>query len=397
MKLCGQTGDHYPHCTNCNVPVTPLASLQDEQVITALKCGSCGTADFICADVTDWDKLDPSDIVRINNRAINIARENADMCYFDLDCENTPIDAHSIPKNWIAFIERPHALIFHRRFPSNHDPSKPPPIPRKVSKEVASTSRFVCDPHDKLFYDSRGYLTEADRKSLNMLLFRPVLQRQHNEVFQANFSESVGGMLAELFSGISHPDEALRAITFASNSIRDYKDDPAQGYRFVHLVKYLPGKPAVACSNAGMWMVDSYGDPLTNKFVDAPMLFPVAWGITVIPTSTDRFAGHIVVEHYCSLIPDREYARFIVEFIKGKIKLISSLEGEEAEQLISANILGLTEMLCVSQEQWETFSSEKRRLIRQVWETEKVIEPERIGRMQPFEQEYDLAQLNLFR
>ena len=396
MKLCGQTREHYPHCTNCNAPVTPLASHLDEQVITALNCGNCRTAEFICADVAGWDKLDYSDIVKINNHAIEIARENADRCYFDMACKNKPIDAHSIPQNWIEFIESPHAFIFHRRFPPNHDPSKQPPIPRKVSSRVASTSRFVCDPHDKLFYDSRGYLTEADREPLNMLLFRAVLQRQHNEVFQDNFSQSVGGMLAWL-SGISYPDEALRSITFASNSIRDYKDDLAHDYRFVHLVKYLPGKPAVACSNAGMWMVDSYGDPLTNKSVDVPMLFPVAWGITVIPTSTDRFAGHIVVEHYCSLIPDRGYARFIVEFIKGKIKLISSLEGEEAEQLISANILGLTEMLCISSEQWGTFSSEKKGLIRHVWENEMGIQYKRIGRMQPLTQEYDLVQLNLFR
>ena len=183
MKQCGQVGDHYPHCTSCNAAVSSFVSHQDGNAITTLFCANCRTADFICADVAGWDKLDRRDIIHINDRSIEIARENADRCYFDLACKNPPIEAHSIPKNWIEFIERPHALIFHKVIPAIHDPSKPAPIPRKVSKKVASTSRYVCDHDDKLFYDDRGYLTETDRESLNMLLFRPVLQRLHSEVF----------------------------------------------------------------------------------------------------------------------------------------------------------------------------------------------------------------------
>ena len=206
-------------------------------------------------------------------------------------------------------------------------------------------------------------------------------------------------MLAEVF-GFSHPDgesSVLPMIVFASNSIRDYKDDPTEDYRFIHLIKYLPGRPAVACSNAGMWPVVFDFDPLTGKSDKAPILSPVAWAITIIPTSTERFTGHIAVEHYCVLIPDSEYAKFTVEFVNGKIKKLESLEGEEAEQLISAELIVQTEMLCISSERWDSFSSEKKSLIRQVWETEDKIEYRRIGRMQPFEQEYDLAQLNLFR
>ena len=397
MRACKQSNKHNPHCTRCNRLVEPAFAIQDEQVIASLNCGSCQTAEFICADVGDWNRLDRSDFTRVINRAFEIAREGADRCYFDLNCENKPIDAHSVPENWIKFIERPDALIFHRREPANHDPSKPPPIPRMVSSRVASTSKFVCDPHDKLFYDGRGYLTEADRGPLDMLLFRAVLQRQHHEVLQDNFNKSVGGMIAETSFGVTYPDEPLQLITFASNSIRDYKDNPTHDFRFVHLVKYLPGEPAVACSNAGMWPLMFHSDPLTGKAVDAPILSPIAWGQTVIPTSTEKFTGHIVVAHYCSLIPDRAYAGFTVEFIKGKLKLMSSLEGEEAEQLTSINILGLAEMLCVSSGQWGIFSPEKKRLIRQVWETERVIQSARIGRMQPFEREYDLEQLNLFR
>ena len=359
MKLCGQKSKHSPHCTKCNTLVAPAIFRQEEQVVIILNCENCRTEKFICADVTGLEKVDRSDRYQLRNRAVAIARKNTDRCYFDLGCENMPIDAHSIPKNWIELIEGPRVLIFHGRVPSNHDPSKPPPIPRGVSKKVASTSRFVCDPHDKFFYDSREYLTEADRESLNMLFFRAVLQKHHSEVLDANFISA----FANPFYGSSYPDEALRLITLASESIREYKDDPAHDYRFVHLVKYLRGKPAVACSNAGMWPLEFYTNPLTNRAVEIPISSPIAWGRTVIPTSTDELTGHIVVAHYCSLIPDREYARYTVEFIKGKLKLMSSLEGEEAEQLISANILGLTEMLCVSQEQWETFSSEKRRLM----------------------------------
>ena len=311
MKLCGQTENHHPHCVKCNLPVIPLVSTQDEQAIVAFNCENCRTADFVCADIGDWEKLGYSDLMKIYNRSINKSREDADGCYFDVDCRNDPIDAHSIPENWIEFIKRPSARIFHRRFPPNHDPSKPPPIPRKVSSRVASTSRFVCDPHDKLFYDSREYSAEANREPLNMLLFRAVLQRHHNEVFQDNFRKSVASELAAYFGQDLDPDdEALRLIEFASNSIRDYKDDPTNDYRFVHLVKYLPGKPAVACSNAGIWALELHSDPLTNKALDVSMPSPVAWGITIIPTSTDKFTGHIVVEHYCVLIPYTEHAKF---------------------------------------------------------------------------------------
>ena len=232
-----------------------------------------------------------------------------------------------------------------------------------------------------------------------MLLFRAVLQRQHTEVFQDNFRKSVGGMLAET-AGFSYPDNqafALSLVTFASNSIREFKDDPGQDYRFVHLVKYLPGKPAVACSNAGMWPLVFAFDPLTGKVAEVLINSPVAWARTVIPTSTDRFTGHIAVEHYCVLIPDTKYAKFTVEFVKGKLRQLNSLEGEQAEQLISAKLIAQTEMLCISSEQWETFSSEKKSLIRHVWETEYDIPYKQIGRMQPLEQDYDLAQLNLFR
>ena len=363
---------HEPHCTHCNGPVEIFLYPQDpNQVIEVGFCkNGCREAEICDGKLLDFlgkeEKLAQKEFTAFNRQLLGQLKSNPNICLHDPKCNNKSIAAHSVPKSWLKNLGGKFVYLFRPYLPNAIRPAgRLEQVPRKVSVKKATTSRFCCGKHDKIFnpVDSRSSRIEG-RHNLNLLFYRALLSRLHSVLSVKMMLRT--HLLKDFNAGMLSPnldvDGQVSLLSLACSLLRTALVKPNLNWRIRHTVKTIKGKPVIACSNAGDWVsnwVEYFAGP-----VPKPVSAWGAWGITVIP----QYDGHLVVYHHCALDRRSSVAQRHLHKMKSELSFLDQYEGDRLALAVSKTLIVLTEDLCIAPKAWHEFTEEKKSLIRAAWD-----------------------------
>ena len=401
MQECSITTPHEPHCPRCNGPVSiwVYEDLQPGVVNTASVCQA------FCQDVVPCDggltsQLGPGEIldrrssINLDRKLMETTELRANQCLVQPGCPNPPIDAHTVPDNWMRVIDHKQVYLFRPNPKSSAPPNKPPTIPHKVSIRRATTAGFACREHDSVFQpaDQRAR-NLMDWGRLNLLFYRAMLKALNRELLAAEVSRTHFGPIVDsiVSDNAALRSERIRILMHASGLLKTSLAYPALNWRIKHISRMLPGSPRIACSAAGEWVqhwVDILGEPAW------PIESDGAWGITILPTDD----GHLATLHYCTIAPSRYEAQRHLGMMEREMRIFEENEGRELEEAVSAYAIALGEDLCIGTNPWEAYSEDRKQLIRRAWIGKTWIPNGEFGKT-IFEDilEHETPNLNLFR
>ena len=399
MNECHVTTPHAPHCPKCDGPVSIwyYEDIEPGAVFTASLC-QANCLDVVPCDgglssqLGEWQTLDTRATDKLTQQILAASEVRADQCLHQPGCTNQPIEAHTVPRNWLRQIGPKQVYLFRPSPQPTGPPGQMPAIPHRVSIRRATTAGFTCAKHDAVFQpaDQRnGNITSPAR--LNLLFYRAVLKALHGELLAEEMARTHVGTVA-MGHGMTITNAKRRStLALASGLLRTSLLLPVLNWRIKHVTRLLPGAPRIACSNAGVWdhhWVDFLSLPAR------PIESNGVWGITVIPT--DR--GHVAVFHYCTVAKDRRVAARHLSKMDQEITAFKELKGIPLEEEISSHVIILTENLCIGTRAWEALPSRRQELIRTAWTNNTWIPSGQFGRL-PVQgiSAYETSDLNLFR
>ncbi len=355
MNECFITTPHAPHCPKCNGPVTIwfYDDLEPRSIFSAGMC-QANCLDVVPCDggpsaqLGDWKTLDTRATDRLTQQIIAASEVRANQCLHQPGCTNQPIEAHTVPRNWLKQIGPKDVYLFRPSPKPTGPPGQLPAIPHRVRIRRATTAGFTCAEHDAIFQpaDQRNTkITSPGR--LNLLFYRAVLKAFHGEIVAEEIARTHVGTVAEAAGRGTTIANAKRRSTLqlASGLLRMSLLYPVLNWRIKHVTRLLPGVPRIACSNAGVW------DHHWVDFLSAPAR-PIeangVWGITVIPTDL----GHTATFHYCSVAQDESVASRHLSKMDQEMTTFKELKEIPLEQAISSHVIVLTENLCIGTRAW---------------------------------------------
>ena len=401
MNECHITTPHVPHCPKCNGPVSfwIYEGLEPGSTISAGKC-QANCLDVVPCDgglssqLGDWKTLDSREIDKLTQKVLASSEVRANQCLHQPGCTKPPIDAHTVPRNWLKQIGPRQVYLFRPNPRPTTPPGQPPAIPHRVSIRRATTAGFTCAEHDAVFQPADQRDTNiASPERLNLLFYRAVLKALHGEILTGEVARTHLGALAESMGhGAIIANRKRQSIfSLASGLLRTSLLYPVLNWRIKHVTRLLPGNPRIACSNAGVWdhhWVDFLSRPAR------PIEANGVWGITVMPT--DR--GHAATLHYCTVVQDEGVAvRHLSKMDQG-MTAFKELQGIPLEEAISSHVIVLTENLCIGTRAWESLPLQRKEAIRRAWTNNTWIPNGEFGHLavQGIPED-EVANLNLFR
>ena len=401
MYECTITEPHEPHCPKCGGPVSIwfYEDLEPGAVVSASMC-QADCLDVVPCDgglssqIGDWQTLNNREADRLTLDIIAASEGRADQCLHQPGCTNQPIDAHTVPRNWLRQIGPNHVYLFRPSPRPTAPPGQIPAIPHRVSIRRATTAGFACAEHDAVFQpaDQRSMnIKSPDR--LNLLFYRAVLKALHGQIMAQQVARTHLRTVAESMGYEITVTNQRRysTLSLASGLLRTSLSHPVLNWRIKHVTKALSGTPRIACSNAGVWdhhWVDFWSGPVR------PVESHGVWGITVMPTED----GHVAMLHYCTVATDRYIAERHLSKMAQEMAPFEELEGLALEEAISSHAIVLTEDLCVGSFAWESYSQQRKEVIRRAWTSNSWIPNEEFGHVnvKGISRE-EFPSLNLFR
>ena len=370
MYQCPITTPHEPHCPKCNGPVS-IWFYEDLEPNTVFSAGACqaNCLDVVACDgglssqIGDWKTLDAKETGKLTQQILATSEVRTNQCLHQPGCTGQPIDAHTVPRNWLRQIGPKQVYLFRPSPKPIGPPEQLPAIPHKVSVRRATTAGFTCAEHDAVFQpaDQRNASVTSPER-LNLLFYRAVLKALHGELLAEEIARTHVRVVAEsMGSGTMTPNPKRReTLELASGLLRMSLSYPSLNWRIRHVTKLLPGAPRIACSNAGPW---------DHHWVDflSPTVRPIEshgiWGITVVPTNR----GHAATLHYATVALDRVVAASQLRKMDQEMAAFEGLKGVHLEEAISSHVIVLTENLCIGIRAWESLPSRRKELIRAAW------------------------------
>ena len=384
MIECPITTPHAAHCPKCSGPVSIwfYEDLEPGSIVSAGKC-QANCLDIVPCDggpsaqLGDWKTLDSRATDKLTQEILVTSETRANQCLHQPGCTKQPIDAHTVPHNWLKQIGPSRVYIFRPSPKPTAPPGQLPAIPHKVSIRRATTAGFTCAEHDAVFQpaDQRNAgITSPDR--LNLLFYRAVLKALHSEIAAEEIARTHLGSAPESMGHGSTIANGRRQSTLAlaSGLLRTSLLYPVLNWRVRHVTRQLPGTPRIACSDAGVWdhhWVDFFSGPAT------PIESNGIWGITVMPT--DR--GHAVTLHYCTVTQDKRMAKRHLSKMDQEMTAFKELQGIALEEAISSQVIVLTENLCIGTRAWDSLPTQRKEVIRKAWTNNTWIPNGEFGRV----------------
>ena len=369
-NVCNILSTHKPHCTQCNGPVKIwIYGREEKPVVTVGVCkNGCWDAEpcdgGMLSMLGEGRTLTQRELGTFHRELSLESSAKADRCLHDPGCNAKAILAHSIPKSWLTNLGGNKVYLFrfppHALRPTGHSHE----VPHLVSRKKATTSRFCCSEHDKIFnpVDSRSSDFNGQH-NLNLLFYRALLCRLHSVLAAKELFDTHIGHNASLENPQPNLsiEKQIPLLTLACSLLRVALSRPILNWRIRHITRFIGGRPAIACSNAGDW-VSNYVD-IRSTSRPRPVRALGAWGITVVP----KKAGHVIAYHYCSLERNVSLAREHLGKMASELSFLSELGNDNLAVEVSKHLIALTEDLCISSQVWESFSEEKRSLINKAW------------------------------
>ena len=398
MLECQITTPHSSHCPRCNGPVT-IWVYDDPHPGSVTTAGMCQA---FCQDVVPCDGgllgpgriLDRRPSIKLDQALLAEVETRANQCLVQPGCLKPPIDAHTVPDNWMRAIDRTHVYLFRPNPASSGPPGSPPKIPHKVSIRRATTAGFACGEHDSVFQPAdRKAGNLMDRRRLNLLFYRAILKALNGELLAEELSRTHFGPIVDAIvpDNAAQRAERMRILEHAGSLLRISLIHPALNWRIKHISKFLPGCPRIACSAAGEWIkhwIDFWTGPVV------PVRSDGVWGITIMPTD----GGHHATLHYCTIAEVHREARYHLGIMEREMRVFKEGDGRDLEEALSTYAIALAEDLCIGIDAWESYSAERKRLIEKAWTSKTWIPSGEFG-MTTFDDipEQDTHKLNLFR
>ena len=401
MNECTITEPHAPHCPKCNGPVSIwyYEDLEPGSVVSASMCQANCLNVVPCdgglsSQLGDWKTLDTRETAKLTQEILAASEIRANQCLHQPGCTNQPIDAHTVPRNWLKQIGPTHVYLFRPNPKPTAPPGQFPAIPHRVTIRRATTAGFTCAKHDAVFQPADQRSTDiTSPERLNLMFYRAVLKALHRQILAQQVTRTHLGSVAESM-GYETPianRKRQSTLSLASGLLRTSLLYPNLNWRIKHVTKLLSGTPTIACSNAGVWdhhWVDFWSGPAR------PIESNGVWGITVMPTD----GGHVAVLHYCTVARDRYVATRHLSKMDQAMAPFEELQGIALGEAISSHVIVLTEDLCVGTHAWESYPQQRKEVIRRAWTNNSWIPNEAFGRVivQGISAD-DLPNLNLFR
>lgn len=369
---CNNNEFHAPHCLQCNGPVdTWLFQSEDDLVLIASSCkNGCWESEpcdgGLLSRFGTNKNISQEGLPQFLKQLITRSKIRPDRCLHDPDCEAAPIQAHTTPRGWLNNFGGNQVYLFR---PNISDSFRPPDRqiegPSKVSKRRATTSKFCCGEHDRIFnpVDSRSS-TISGHTNLNLLFYRALLCRLHGMLSNRMLFDvlaNIGDSSQYLEMNLSVRDQ-IKLLFSCCLLLKNTIARRSSNWRIEHVCKFIKGKPAIACSGAADWVSHWKGRSEVTKPSTGGILAG-AWGISVVP----KRSGHMIVLHYCTLERNRRIASHHLNYMATELNFLNELEGDNLAVAVSKLLLALTEDLCVSTQVWESFSDEKKDLIVRAW------------------------------
>ena len=401
MRECAIPTPHPPHCPKCGGPVDiwVYEDVHPGHVVTAGMC-QAECVDVVPCDggltssLGEWEILNEKDTRNLARKVVETSQARWDVCLHQPGCANPPIDAHTVPYNWMKAIDSSQVYLFRPSPRPLGPPEEPLAVPHKVSIRRATTAKFACDEHDKVFETAdRREGTVTSERRLNLLFYRALLKALHHAMAAGEVAETHVGALIEGMSpevgGIN--GQRISALKLASGLLRTSLTYPILKWRIRHVTKHLPGTPRMACSAAGDWVhywTDSWNGPAI------PVEAEGAWGLTIMP----RHDGHLVTLHWCTVAENRGIAERHLVKMGNEMQVFNGLEGAELEEALSCYAIFLAEDLCMGTQSWEAYTAKRKTSIREAWLSNNRIPNESFGEMVTGSaSKGELREINLFR
>ena len=400
MIECSIPTPHPAHCPKCNGPVS-IWFYDDLEPDSTVSTGRCQSNCFdivpcdggLSSSLGEWRTLDNRAAGKLTRKIANASRKLADQCLFEPGCTERPIDAHTVPRNWLKVVGPNDVYLFRPNPNPSAPPGQMPDIPHKVSTRRATTAGFACEEHDAVFEpaDQRN-ASPTSSVRLNLLFYRAVLKALHGEIVAAEIARThLGPDLGSSRRRSIAAERRQQTLALASGLLRNSLNLPALNWRVRHITRLLPGTPKVACSSAGEWdhhWVDFLSGSAT------PIESNGVWGITVVPTDH----GHSATLHYCSVALDQRVAELHLKKMDLEMTAFKKLQGIPLEEAISSHASVLTEDLCIGVRTWESLCSRRKEIFRSAWLANTWIPNGQFGRVTVHGTSPDDARdLNLFR
>ena len=293
------------------------------------------------AALKDWDK----------------SQKQASRCYYNPNCTEETIQAHTISKSWMKPLSRANKVYwFSSGGAKGMQLQQLKGVPSLVSVKVASAHPFCCAKHDKDFnLIDQPNLHSPSSHQLNLMFYRAILRQLHVDTGASEWLAKfpLGKWVATLF-GVQANSRGLKLLQSARSVVQEAISKPQHSEQRVrHLSRLVKGRPTLACAAAATWQRHTGG--------------PGAWGITVIPQA----AGHLVVYHYCTLVP---VGAGIEEDLDKKLSYLRSkimLADEQAlARQVSYDVLRRCEEFCLAPNVWNSYPEKVREDIRRLFSPE---------------------------
>lgn len=401
MQECTIPTPHEPHCPSCNGPadIWIYEGVRPGVITTAGRCQSqcedvvpCDGG-LLASTFNEWETLDQGDTINISRRLLEMSRQRAGQCLVQPGCSQPPIDAHTVPDNWMKVTDPKRVYIFDLHPLASGPPGQLPTVPRRVAIRRATTAGFACQNHDNVF--QLGDQREKDLTSLarlNILFYRGLLKGLHRQMVAGEVEKThLGPIIEEMAPGSAGARVSReQALASASSLLRVSLTHPALNWRIRHVTKFLPGSPRVACSAAGDWVhhwADFWNSPGTA------IASTGAWGITIVPKQD----GHLVTLHYCTVAKEIYEAKRHLSMMSKELEFFDQSDGAELEQAVSSYAIALAEDICMGARAWEQYPQNRKDLIAKAWLENSWIPNGQFGNLQiNGVAEHEIPDLNLF-
>lgn len=317
------------------------------------------------------------------NKALGACLQDTERCYYCDACGNKPIGAHVLSQAWLNSLKGKQGEDKGKVYWFAHGKGLPRSIydglragvdtfelfrrwreayPDAVTVRPATAAGFCCCDHDQVFREIDSLdsldLQCPSARHRHLMFLRPLLRQLYRQTAFALCRQRHPEMAAGLETAYSLMDaHNVSSLREARQRVQEALGAKGGSWCVKHMVRHLPGEPRLAAALVSRWPGKGEGVAQADQLCTGP------WGCTVIPYD----CGHLVVFHYCTLLPKGTRARRDLQQKKAYLRAKMIGGGDRLlARWVSELLLMQCEDLCLAPAAWAAYPERVREAI---WDT----------------------------
>ena len=321
-------------------------------------------------------------------KALDDCLRDTKQCYYSDACWNNPDRAHVLSKAWLNTLKAAWGDDKDKVYWFARGKNLPPCIhdgrragvdaralaglwreayPEAVGVGTATAAGFCCHDHDQVFrdIDSRENLDlqRLSARHRHLMFLRPLLRQLYWQTAAALCRQRHPETSAGLGSRYPRMDvHNIVGLQEARRRVQEALGAKGGSWCVKRMVRHLPGEPRLAAALVSRWPGKGVGVAQADQLCTGP------WGCTVIPYDRGpRARGHLVVFHYCTLLPKGPRARRDLQRKAACLRAALIGDGDcLLARRVSELLLMQCEDLCLAPAAWAAYPERVREA---VWDT----------------------------